>query len=272
MALTPTTWPPSTALTRHNSRVRPAPGALLRHAVFAGPRRGGHGPSRWGVSAAAGPLGLCRSGLARWAHSSRSAFWPCWGMLNLAAVLRADPGPGGATGRRQRARLLGSLRQVSQPVGGGGWSARSSRCRSTPCRKPPSFALTATQFGGWQHALVPWRCCSCWGCLLTDGINGLWIARLIRRADQTARIASRVMGLVVAGVQPAGGGLWRGQSCCCRAWDAWSEGRELQFGAALVAVIAPQLPGCDAAGAAPCGRCLKTLSAAPEYSFFCSLH
>ena len=36
--------------------------------------------------------------------------------------------------------------------------------------------------------------------LLTDGLNGVWIARLIRRSDETARIASRVMTLAVSGI------------------------------------------------------------------------
>jgi high-affinity nickel-transport protein len=75
------------------------------------------------------------------------------------------------------------------------------------------------------------------GMLLTDGINGLWIARLIRRADQTARIASRVMGLVVAGVSLLVAGFGAAK-LLLPGVDAWSEGRELQFGAALVAVIA----------------------------------
>jgi high-affinity nickel-transport protein len=75
------------------------------------------------------------------------------------------------------------------------------------------------------------------GMLLTDGINGLWIARLIRRADQTARIASRVMGLVVAGVSLLVAAFGAAK-LLLPGVDAWSEGRELQFGAALVAVIA----------------------------------
>jgi high-affinity nickel-transport protein len=49
------------------------------------------------------------------------------------------------------------------------------------------------------------------GMLLADGANGLWIARLLRRADQRARIASRVMGLMVAAISfaVAGFGLAR---------------------------------------------------------------
>jgi high-affinity nickel-transport protein len=64
-------------LTRHNSRVRPA---LARYCgtLFSL----GHGAVvmaiALGVSAAAGHWAGAASGLARWAHSSRSAFWPRW--------------------------------------------------------------------------------------------------------------------------------------------------------------------------------------------------
>jgi high-affinity nickel-transport protein len=73
--------------------------------------------------------------------------------------------------------------------------------------------------------------------LVTDGINGLWISRLIRRADQTALIASRVMGLVVSCVSlsVAFFGIAKFLS---PEIDAWSEGKELIFGAVLVAIIA----------------------------------
>lgn len=97
------------------------------------------------------------------------------------------------------------------------------------------FAVTAIQFGGWQPAL--------WlallfiaGMLVTDGINGLWISRLIRRSDQTARVASRVMALAVSGV----GLLTAGLSLASLAIpdvNTWSQGKGLWFGAALVAII-----------------------------------
>jgi high-affinity nickel-transport protein len=75
------------------------------------------------------------------------------------------------------------------------------------------FALTASQFGGWQHALLL-AALFMLGMLLTDGINGLWIARLIARADQVALIASRVMGLVVSGVSLLVAAF--GAPRCCR--------------------------------------------------------
>jgi hypothetical protein len=61
------------------------------------------------------------------------------------------------------------------------------------------FALTAAQFGGVEHAIFLGLMFVA-GMLVTDGINGLWISRLIARADQLACIASRVMSLAVSGV------------------------------------------------------------------------
>ena len=98
------------------------------------------------------------------------------------------------------------------------------------------FALTATQFGGWRPALLL-ALLFIAGMLLVDGVNGLWIARLIGRADRSARVASRVMALAVSGV----GLLTAGFCFASRTWpgvDAWAQGKTLWFGAAVVAVIA----------------------------------
>lgn len=97
------------------------------------------------------------------------------------------------------------------------------------------FAVTATQFGGVAHALALGVVFTL-GMLATDGINGLWISRLIARADQLARIASRVMSLVVAAASllVAAFGVAR---LSLPAVAAWSEGRELALGAVLIAVI-----------------------------------
>jgi high-affinity nickel-transport protein len=219
-------------LTRHNSRVRPA---LARYCgtLFSL----GHGAVvmaiALGVSAAAGQWAV-----PQWFGTLGAlisiGFLAALGMLNLAAVLRAGPDqvvqPVGVKGR-----LLGSLRHVSNPLAVALVGALFALSFDT-LSQAAFFALAATQFGGWQHALVL-ALLFMLGMLLTDGINGLWIARLIRRADQTARIASRVMGLVVAGVSLLVAAFGAAK-LLLPGVDAWSEGRELQFGAALVAVIA----------------------------------
>lgn len=156
------------------------------------------------------------------------------GCLNLAAVLRAGPDemvqPIGLKGR-----LLGRLRHVSHPALIALVGALFALSFDT-LSQATFFALTATQFGGWQHALML-AILFMLGMLLTDGINGLWIARLIARADQVALVASRVMGLVVSGVSLLVAAFGAAK-LLSPAIDAWSDGKELFFGFMLVAIIA----------------------------------
>lgn len=162
------------------------------------------------------------------------AFLLALGSLNLAAVLRAEPDqlvqPVGLKGR-----LLGNLRRVSHPALVALVGALFAFSFDT-LSQAAFFALTATQFGGWQHALVL-ALLFMLGMLLTDGINGLWIARLIARADQVALVASRVMGLVVSGVSLLVAAFGAAKMLS-PAVDAWSEGKELIFGFSLILIIA----------------------------------
>ncbi len=98
------------------------------------------------------------------------------------------------------------------------------------------FALMGAQFGSWVYAAALGLAFMV-GMLVTDALNGLWISRLLCRADDVARIASRTMALTVAGLSllVAGFGAARYLS---PAVDAWSEGRELSFGIGAIAVIA----------------------------------
>jgi high-affinity nickel-transport protein len=68
------------------------------------------------------------------------------------------------------------------------------------------FAVSASQQGGWQSALL---CALVFtaGMLATDGLNGLWITRLLRRSDQRALRASRLMGWAVVAVSVFSAGL-----------------------------------------------------------------
>lgn len=59
-----------------------------------------------------------------------------------------------------------------------------------------TFSLAAAGLGGWPVAA--------WlgllfmaGMALTDGVNGYWVTRLLRRADRRARVVSRFVGLVI---------------------------------------------------------------------------
>lgn len=155
------------------------------------------------------------------------------GCLNLVTVLKAEPDqmvqPVGLKGR-----WLGGLRQTAHPALVALVGALFALSFDT-ISQAAFFALAASQFGGWRQALTL-ALLFLLGMLATDGVNGIWIARLIARADQMALVASRVMGLVVSGVSllVATFGLARLFS---PAIEAWSEGRELVFGLLLVSIV-----------------------------------
>jgi nickel/cobalt transporter (NiCoT) family protein len=156
------------------------------------------------------------------------------GLLNVHAVLRTAPGeivqPIGIKGR-----FLGRLAQAASPFWVAVVGALFALSFDT-VSQAALFALTATQFGGWQHALMLGMLFLL-GMLVTDGVNGFWISRLILRADQVAAVASRVMSLAVAGVSLLVG-TFGVMKMSLPTIDAWSEGKELFFGAGLVLVIA----------------------------------
>jgi len=156
------------------------------------------------------------------------------GTINLNAVLRTDPAqlvqPVGFKGK-----FLGRLQHTAHPALIALVGALFAFSFDT-MSQAALFALTATQYGGWEHALSL-GLLFMFGMLVTDGINGLWISRLLRRADQSALVASRVMGLVVSGVSllVAFFGIAKFVS---PEIGAWSDGKELLFGLALLTIIA----------------------------------
>lgn len=161
-------------------------------------------------------------------------FLAALGLINLQAVLAAAPGevvrPCGLRGR-----LFARLQHTSSPLQVAAIGALFAFSFDT-VSQAALFALASTQFGGWQHALGL-ALLFMLGMLVTDGINGLWISRLLRRADEVAQIASRVMGLVVGGVSLLVAGFGAAKFFV-PAVDAWSDGRELVFGLLLVSLVA----------------------------------
>lgn len=98
------------------------------------------------------------------------------------------------------------------------------------------FAVTATRFGGVAHSLLLGGLFVL-GMLVTDAVNGWWIARLIARADQMAALASRVMSLAVSGVSLLVAALGVAKLVSPQV-DHWIEGKELAFGATVMLVLA----------------------------------
>lgn len=98
------------------------------------------------------------------------------------------------------------------------------------------FSVTATRYGGTAYALLL-AVCFMLGMMVTDAVNGLWISHLLRRADASARIASRIMGMTVGLLRLTVAGLGLSRQLLPEA-AAWQEGRELLIGAAVIAIVA----------------------------------
>ncbi len=98
------------------------------------------------------------------------------------------------------------------------------------------FSVAAAGLGGWEYSLLMGGTFML-GMMLTDGLNGLWISRLIQRSNQMACLASRVMSLSIASLSLLVAAFGTAKYFS-PAVDAWSEGRELMLGFAVIAVVA----------------------------------
>ncbi len=156
------------------------------------------------------------------------------GAVNLRAVLAARPDqvvrPVGLKGR-----FLGRLSEASHPVLVACVGALFALSFDT-ISQTALFSLTASSLAGWLFAVVLGLVFTL-GMMTTDGINGLWIARLIAATDQRALIASRVMGLTVA-ILSLLVGLLGVTEYFLPSFAAYTEGRGLLFGLAVVAAVA----------------------------------
>lgn len=197
----------------------------------------GHGVVVMGIALAVGAIS------ERWTPPQWIDLFGAWvsiaflltlGVVNLHAVLAAPAGSVvGLVGLK--GRLLGRLTPGEGPTAVAVVGALFALSFDTVSQSA-LFAVTATQFGGVAHALTLGGLFVL-GMLLTDAINGWWIARLIARADEIAALASRVMSLAVSSVSLLVGAFGIARLLSARV-GAWSDGKELAFGAVVVAVIA----------------------------------
>jgi high-affinity nickel-transport protein len=97
------------------------------------------------------------------------------------------------------------------------------------------FAVAATRFGSVVHTLLV-AGAFVLGMLIADGLNGLWIARLIRRADRRAAIASRIMATAVGSVSLAIGAFVV-LKLLSPQLSHWAEEQGLWLGVAVIAAI-----------------------------------
>ena len=97
------------------------------------------------------------------------------------------------------------------------------------------FAAAAQRTAGTEAALL---CALIFtaGMLATDGLNGLWTARLLRRCDGNAAAASRAMGWAIVAVSLLAAGLGLARQLIDPGM-AWADGRELLLGARVVAIV-----------------------------------
>lgn len=156
------------------------------------------------------------------------------GLLNLRAVFTTPAHEMAAT-VGVKAGLLKRLQQTSHPLAIAAVGALFALSFDT-MSQATLFAMTATQHGGVAHALALGLAFMA-GMLLLDGANGLWIAGLLRKADYRARIASRVMGIMVAiiSLSVAAFGLARYLRADI---SAWYEGKELAIGVSVIVILA----------------------------------
>jgi high-affinity nickel-transport protein len=74
------------------------------------------------------------------------------------------------------------------------------------------------------------------GMMVTDGINGLWISRLIQRSNQMACLASRIMSLSIASLSLLVAAFGAAKYFSPAA-NAWSDGREMMLGFVVIGVV-----------------------------------
>ena len=154
-------------------------------------------------------------------------------LINIGAVMRTD--------RDEAVRLIGwrsgafaHLLHTGNPLAVMGVGTLFALSFDT-VSQAALFAMTANAFGGWRPALLLALLFTA-GMLVTDGINGWLIWRLLHHSERIALVASRAVALAVSGV----GLLTAGLTVTTRvvpAADLWAEGKGLWFSAAVVGVV-----------------------------------
>lgn len=158
-------------------------------------------------------------------------------MLNLATVLQTPAHlPATPAGLRGRliGKLLGRMASRSHPLSIALLGALFAVSFDTASQATlfAAYALPRTDAAAWLVAAWLGAAFTA-GMLVTDGLNGLWMSRLIGRSDRRALIASRVMGLAVAAMALAIAGIGLAGFVGSPA-GGWIDGRELWVGAGVI--------------------------------------
>lgn len=121
-------------------------------------------------------------------------FLAALGWANLRAVARTPAGlPVRAIGFK--GRWLGKLCETSHPVLIASVGAAFAISFDT-WSQAALFSLAAMHVSGWVLSVALGVIFTA-GMLLADGVNGIWVARMLERADRRAARASRIMSVVI---------------------------------------------------------------------------
>lgn len=155
------------------------------------------------------------------------------GTVNLVQVLRSAPDqvvrPVGLKGR-----FVKRFTEASHPVVIASVGAAFALSFDT-VSQAALFSLTASSLAGWLFS-IGLGVLFMIGMMITDGVNGLWFARMLRKSDQRAIVASRVMGLSIAFLSLSIAALGIGKYFSPAFADAL-EGTSLIMGLGLVAIL-----------------------------------
>ncbi len=125
------------------------------------------------------------------------AFLVTLGGVNLQSAIRAPAGTVVPVGGL-RTRLLGPLAQASHPVVIAAVGAAFALSFDT-ISQAALFSVTGSRIAGWSFAVMLGGVFTL-GMMVTDTINGVWVSRLVGRADLRGAAASRAMSLAVGAV------------------------------------------------------------------------
>ncbi|GIK83155.1 MAG: nickel/cobalt efflux system [Alphaproteobacteria bacterium] len=196
----------------------------------------GHGAVVAAVAVAAG-FAATRWQVPSWLEQTGAwisiAFLLMLGLVNLESVLR--------TPRHEVVRTIGvkgklfsRLQRTRNP-----WFIASTGALFAlsfdTLSQAALFAAAAARSGGVLSSAAL-ALCFVLGMLAADGLNGIWIARLIRRADKAASIASRLFAVTIATLSLAVAALGLAKLLAADL-DRWLEGSELQLGLAVIVVV-----------------------------------
>ena len=124
-------------------------------------------------------------------------FLAALGIGNIAAVWRTPPDKVvGHTGLRGRCHAhLARFARADHPMVIASVGALFALSFDT-WSQAALFSLTAQQMAGWIFSVLLGLVFTA-GMMAADGVNGLWVAHLLGKADRRARVASRVMSLMI---------------------------------------------------------------------------